>query len=81
MKLPQTLKQKVEIRSKYVPSGSVVIAAWSTTAAGFVSGPLMLNSIPNTLSVFRSDVDFPIGNSLACMHDLPWQSAAAVFSG
>ena len=37
LKLPQTLKQKVENRSKYVPSGSVVIAAWSTTAAGFLS--------------------------------------------
>ena len=66
LKLPQTLKQKVENRSKYVPSGSVIIAAWSTTAAGFVSGPLMLDSIPNTLSVFHSDKDFPIVDSLAC---------------
>ena len=50
------------IRNKYIPSGSVVIAAWSTTAAGFVSGPLMLDSIPNTLRAFRSDVDLPMGD-------------------
>ena len=46
------------IRNKYVRSGSVVTATWSTTAAGLVSGPLMLDSIPNTLCAFRNDVDF-----------------------
>ena len=50
------------IRNKYLPSGSVVIAAWSTTAAGFVSGPLVLDSIPNTLRAFCSDVDLPMGD-------------------
>ena len=51
------------IRNKYIRSGSVVTATWSTTAAGLVSGPLMLDSIPNTLSAFRNDVDFPLGDN------------------